>query len=546
MALLTLLVTAGVVSVLVAGHVTVQQQQAAAEDTRVEFAFREFDRVVDSVALGEGRVDQVDFDVDRSDATIQRRDDGRLRVVSGGTEIANVSLGAVEYRRGDDVYAYQAGGVWRGTGANATMVTPPQFSYREGTLNVQVPIVTGDGQLTDGPVTATKRGTRSSVNQVGYVEGRLVTVEIQSEYYAGWAEYLRERTNDVAVSVDHANQTVVLSLGRPLAKGSFDHGVYATGGAGGNVTVDADGGAGGIDGPVVAEGDVQTKSSTSIDGTVASNVDASLTEIDPVVERLVADAERNASVPRPDPFTETLDGGQTYYVDADVVSTGEDVDVDLAGGNVTLLVDGNLSFDGGDIHVTNGSAGTAFRVYTTGNFGLHNGIVGVSGHPEYVQVYGTSDMQVGFTGGSTEFYGLIYAPREETALAPGQPNEGVVGTASECDGWDTCLAQGNSNVVGAIVGGSTYVGQSTGLVYDTALVDQEPSLELERSLFPPAITFLHVSVHDVALEDGDTAGRVVLDHAAHGVDARTSLLVGEVAVPRGCRATTFMFAPRHQ
>ncbi|WP_439026510.1 DUF7289 family protein [Haloarchaeobius sp. DT45] len=503
------IVTIGVVSILVVGGLTLEQQQADSETKRIEYAFLELDHTVDSVALSDGGSGQIDFDLQSKDGTIRRENTGRITVRANGTEIANQSFGSIEYRRDDTVYAYQAGGVWRGAGDDATMVSAPQFHYRDGTLNLPIPVVSGDEHLSGGTIEATKTGTRSPVNRVGYIEGKLVTVEIQSEYYAGWAQYLRERTSDVAVSVDEPNETVVVKLGRPLIDGDFEQGVYATGGADGDVEVDANGNAGGITGPVKAEGNIDKKKSNSINGSEASNVASDLTEIDPAIERMVEAAKENASMPRPDPLDDELEDGETYYVDSDVVSSGDDIEVDLADGNVTLIVDGRISLEDADIEIDNPTSGSAFRVYSTGHFGLKNGEAGVEDHAEYLQIYGTSDMQVGFTGGHTEFHGTIYAPRDEPALGPSETNVATVDTKTKCDGWDVCIATGNSDIEGAIVGGPTYVGSSTGLTHDPSLVGTEPSLQLEDGLFPPPITFLHVSVHEVELDD-DEDERIVV------------------------------------
>ncbi|WP_438266704.1 DUF7289 family protein [Haloarchaeobius amylolyticus] len=513
MVLLIGLVTIGVVSILVVGGLTLEEQQQESETKRIEYTFLELDRTIDSVALSDDGSDQVDFALGSRDGTVHRENTGRITVTANGSELANQSFGSIEYRKGETVYAYQAGGVWRGTGNETVMVAAPQFHYRDGTLNLPIPVVSGEERLSNGVVKVRKNGTRSPVNRVGYVEGQLVTVEIQSEYYAGWAEYLRERTNDVAVSVDEANETVIVKLGRPLIDGNFAQGVYATGGAEGDVKVDANGNAGGITGPVKAEGDIDKKKNNSINGSEEPNVNADLTEIDPAIERKVEAAKDDPSMPRPNPLTEELDQGKTYYVDSDIVSTGDDIEVDLSGGNVTLIVNGSIALEDGDIEIDNPSPGTAFRVYTTGHFGMKNGQGGITGKAQHLQVYGTSDMQVGFTGGSTAFYGTIYAPRDEPALDPGETNVATIDTKTKCDGWDVCIATGNSNIEGAIVAGPTYVGSSTGLTHDPSLVGTEPTLQLEDGLFPPPITFLHVSVHDVRLDDGDEDERIVVEAA---------------------------------
>ncbi|MFC7194689.1 hypothetical protein ACFQL4_08535 [Halosimplex aquaticum] len=44
--------------------------------------------------------------------------------------LTNVTLGAVRYENGDHDIAYQGGGVWKGTEAGTTMLSPPEFHFR--------------------------------------------------------------------------------------------------------------------------------------------------------------------------------------------------------------------------------------------------------------------------------------------------------------------------------------------------------------------------------------------------------------------------------
>jgi hypothetical protein len=52
-------------------------------------------------------------------------------------------------------------------------------------------------------------------------------------------------------------------------------------------------------------------------------------------------------------------------------------------------------------------------------------------------------------------------------------------------------------VTGAIVTGPTLVGQSTAVEYDQGLVNIQPSLQLDHGLYPPPITYLHLSVYEI-------------------------------------------------
>ncbi|WP_439026509.1 DUF7289 family protein [Haloarchaeobius sp. DT45] len=509
--LLVGLVTIGAVSIIVVGGLTIQESKENTESMRIEQVFVELEQNVGSVALGEGANEVTDFDIRTREGAIHRKDTGRIEVYTENIDIANESFGSIEYRRGDTVYAYQAGGVWRGTGPDATMVSSPQFYYRDGTLNLPIPIVSGEERIESGIVEIRKNRTMSPINRVGYVEGELVTVRIHSEYYGGWADYLRERTSDRAVSVDHANETVEVKLGRPALNGDFKQGVYATGGDEGDIAVQS--GNAVIDGPVRAEGDINVTGAGEITGPALPNIESGLYELDPAIDLKIEGARNNTSVLNPNnPGNNiTMEDGNTYYYDGDIDLTSNDVRVDLADGNVTLVLNGSISLDDADLEIHNPTSDYAFRVYTNGNFGLHNGIAGYDNNSSRLQIYGTSDMQVAITGGSgTEFYGTIYAPRDRPAIDDDEQNAAALSSQNKCEGWDVCIVAGSSDIVGAIIGGPTKLEQNTRFTYDPSLSNIEPSLQIDDQLFPPPITFLHVSLHEVELDDGDDDERIVL------------------------------------
>nr|WP_267639666.1 hypothetical protein [Haloarchaeobius amylolyticus] len=509
--LLVAVVTIGAVSIVVVGGLTLEETREDTEDVRIEQVFVELEQNVNSVALGEGSSDQTNFDIRTREGAIHRKDTGRIEVYTQNIDIANESFGSIEYTRGETVYAYQAGGVWRGTGDDAVMVSPPQFYYRDGTLNLPIPIISGEERIDSGVVNIRKNRTMSPINRVGYVEGELVTVKIHSEYYGGWADYLRKHTSERAVSVDHANETVKVKLGRPILNGDFRQGVYATGGDEGDVTVQS--GNAVINGPVRAEGDVNVSGAGSITGSIESGIESGLYELDPAIEWKVEGARNNSSVLTPNnPGNNiTMENGSTYFYDQDIDLTSNDVRVDLSDGNVTLVLDGNISLDDADLEINNPTGDAAFRVYTTGNFGLHNAQAGYDNNSSRLQIYGTSDMQVAITGGSdTEFFGTIYAPRDYPAIDDDEENEAALSSQSKCEGWDVCVVAGSSNLVGAIIGGPTKLEQNTEFTHDPYLTNVEPSLQIDDQLFPPPITFLHVSLHEVELDDGDEDERLAL------------------------------------
>lgn len=514
-------VAAASVSLFVVGTATVDETRDTAQENQVENTFRQFNKDVSSVAFGRQKYRSMEFDIQDQTAAFRQENTGKIRVVVDGTEIVNKEVGALVYQNGGETIAYQAGGVWRGTGKESRMVSRPPVEYQNGSLTFPIPALDGDESVQAGQVDINKRKTESPVNNVGFVEGKLVTLYITSEYYQGWAQYFRTQTNDVAVEVDHSPPgdmgTVKVKLGQPVANGDFDNGVLATGGDDGDIVTDS--GNAGINGPVAATGEVTDGTGGITDSNPAENVESSLFELDAAIERKVNDAETNASIVGVDASSgTTLSSGNVYYDDDGVTLGGGSIDVDLSSGNVTLIVDGDVTLDGGDIDVDDAGTDNAFRIYSTGDFAMKNSFAGDTdtSSARHFQVYGTSEMLVAISGGSTEFVGTIYAPRNEPVLDDDEANPALLsggggngngngngngGGGNNCEGFDVCIVKGNSAVTGAIVGGPTRVSQSAQIDYDSSLSSVEPTLQLPGGVLPPPITFLKVSVHTVAVNN---------------------------------------------
>ncbi|MFC6953839.1 DUF7289 family protein [Halorubellus litoreus] len=509
-------VAAASVSLFVVGTATVDQTRDTAQENQVENTFRQFNKDVSSVAFGRQKYRSMEFDIQDQTAAFRQENTGQIRVVVDGTEIVNKQVGSLVYEKSGETIAYQAGGVWRGTGEESRMVSRPPVEYQNGSLTFPIPALDGDESVQAGQVDINKMKTESPINNVGFVEGKLVTLYITSKYYQGWAQYFRTQTNDVAVEVDHSPAgdvgTVKVKLGKPVANGDFEDGVMATGGDDGDISMGN--GDPGINGPVAATGDIDDPGN-DISGTKTPNKESDLYELDEAIDRKVDEVSSDGSVitVNPESGGASLGGGNTYY-DPNGFSlsdSGDDIVVDLSSGNVTLVVDGDMELTDGDIKVKNaGGTDYAFRIYSTGDFGMKNAFAGdyrdeTSGHSassaQHFQVYGTSEMLVGLQGGSTRFVGTIYAPRNEPALEDDEGNHALPSSEDDCEGWDVCVYKGSSAVKGAIVAGPTKFEQSAGMTYDTSLTDIQPTLELDDGVLPPPITFLKVSVHTVGVNN---------------------------------------------
>lgn len=223
-------------------------QESAALD-RGEHAMTRLDAGIAVVGLGETSSRSVNLGPSGAGQYAAEPDAGRIVVehvnyTSDKTEtIYDASLGEIYYENGGTTIAYQAGGVWRHQDNGTVMLSPPEFHYRDGTLTLPVlRVVSGGGA--GGPTSAFVERVRSAhkiypnrttleANGVGApyndtfaqyenpIRNGTVVVTVHSQYYKGWAEYFRERTEG-NVTLDHENESVSLELATIGDVGQFE------------------------------------------------------------------------------------------------------------------------------------------------------------------------------------------------------------------------------------------------------------------------------------------------------------------------------------
>jgi hypothetical protein len=247
------IVVAGTAVVVLLGGAALTDTQSQSELQRAEHSMTLFDSRTAMVALGDSPVQTVSFGQGsgtyRSDP-----DSGWLRVThanyseSGADEVFfNRSLGSVVYTNGRTEMAYQGGGVWRkDAGGSARMVSPPEFHYRGATLTLPIIRVQNDAVGAGGAQATIERVVESrrvfpnetaatpGVNEPGApyngtdrdytnpVANGTVNVTVQSDYYEGWAEYFRTRTNGQVTVFDNQERVRVTLVSLAGSIGSFE------------------------------------------------------------------------------------------------------------------------------------------------------------------------------------------------------------------------------------------------------------------------------------------------------------------------------------
>ena len=251
--LLALTITSAGVVVAIGSSALADVQQEATAD-RAAHAMTLLDARTAVVGLGEGSVQTVQLGRSGGGQYSSESESGWLRIrhrnyTDNETEtVYNASLGSVTYQTAETEIAYQGGGVWRYRDGGTTMVSPPEFHYRDQTLTLPVirvrssDTVTGNARATVRRSASTTRifpnETAATDDGVGApydedvdgatqqyhnpVRSGTVAVTVHSRFYEGWAEYFRTRTTG-NVSTDDSNRTATVVLETAGAVGVFPY-----------------------------------------------------------------------------------------------------------------------------------------------------------------------------------------------------------------------------------------------------------------------------------------------------------------------------------
>lgn len=453
---------------LVAGE-TITGVEHQSEEERVEGAVVELSQQLQTASSNGDISRSIDLEVGQ-DGAVVREETGVINVTSDALAddaIEDLTIGTVEYESDDGTtIAYEAGAVFREKGNETQVVSEPSIHYDTTTKTLTLPVVTaiGERELGSGDVTFAHNTTKT-FQEANVVEDESVTITIQSDYYRGWESFFRNQAGDAAVrDVDHENRTIEVEVGYIELESAYETGV--------TYSDDIDDFGGDFDG--------ETR-------------EGNMPEMDPVIDELVDNATSDPDADDLDVVSDskTLSEG-TYYADA--VELDETVTWQLDG-NATLVVDGDFEMQSGDAEwiVDPSDDDYALRVYVTGDFDFDNGEMkpdpsAVDAAADQLQVYGTSDMDVLFQGGT--FHGTMYAASDdwepENELAPGS-----------CNDYQVCFIS-NPEFDGGLVAHSVKSqAAAVDFEYDDTLEEGDFDAYPDAYNLPPQLTYLNVAHHEV-------------------------------------------------
>jgi hypothetical protein len=450
--LLFSIVILGAGVVLIFGAVAVADSQQSLSGDRAEKVLTQMDSEISMVALGRTnsqemefkRSDREQFSVNASAGTIN------ITTVGSGPDtviLPDTNLGAVVFERSETKITYQGGGVWRSdSGDGSAMISPPEFNYRDQTLTLPLVTISGDKSLSGNAVIRKDGPSRSHFPNAtkglsNPLEDEIVQVTVESEYHLGWKTYFDERTEG-DVKYTPSENRVSVNLTAPAVE-EFEHGAATT-----------------------SPTPPQSKKNGEIIGSTRTNIRSA--SVSQNVEDQIAACSSGCT-----DVGGTLSGTKpagTYFIDSD--REIDDTTFDTSGGDIDVVVDGDLSFNGGPEVEIVGDGRVTFYLNGSASFG-GNPEINTNGDPEDLLMLVHSSVDEIGENGSPQFTGYIYAPNSEFNIKGG-------GSVDE-------------NIVGGIVA-------ETIDVQNGVLKHVPPdNLQLELGTPTNVLTFLHISTNPVTI-----------------------------------------------
>ena len=381
------------------GGVALADLVEQAESDNVENGMSHLSSKISLVALGDADSQRFDLGMSREGTVSVRPEAGSITIsnMSGDSrdELFNSSLGAIVYEGGDRGIAYQGGGIWTKRSNTSRLTSPPEFHYRETTLTLPIIQVHGEGAIggqPSGRVTPVDVAQDAIPGVSTPLENGTIEIEIQSQYYQGWDEYLSTRTEG-ETTVYHENETVVSRLTVPDVV-TFDTAL----------SLQSD----------LGSGDIKGSAEVNPDGSWEENVAHRSAKplIDTKIEAARETNDNGGCLTESGIDGDCTISSGTYFIDEDTTLNGN-LDIDTTGGNVTIVVDGTFDIVNNEITVTDTETDNGVNYYINGSLqATGNAYVGTDGEDaESVRnVFYVGD---GFLDGGTgtiELDAIIYAP----------------------------------------------------------------------------------------------------------------------------------------
>lgn len=500
-----ILVGIGVASagfMIAVGASPIQDLQAEANEENYQGGFSSMGSNITNTAFsGDGGSQSIDVSFTGSEGSLDVQENSKVKISAvdpngNKNEILENELGNIQYEteNGTELY-YENGGIWSvHQSGGVERITAPEFHYRDETLTFPIIEVKAGDNSINNRIRATQDDSGRTTDQL-FIDEEIIEIQIDSPVYQGWGEYFEDEVEGSTVRYDHDNDIVYIQLGTASQHlDSFTDAALS----GGDIEIGGNNAE--IDGDATASETISDPDAVS--GNVNEGEEFDLLGMDNIIESRINSADTELS----SLGGETLTEG-TYVIGSETLQN-ETLTVDLSDGDVSLAVDGDLEIrNGSTINVINGEGDAKFETFVDGDVEM------ARGNPEWTVsdgesqrniLYASTDSRIQFSQ-NAEFDGVVYAPSTGTSGSSGSSNVGNNAPACQDENAALCLGV-NTEINGAVVSGSTHMGQNSKITYDEANLsdfDFETQLEDEKDN-RPELTFLHTSNTTLTIEDDNT------------------------------------------
>lgn len=469
--LLLSLVLIGAGTIIAFGAVAVSDSQNSLSADRAEKVMTQMDSEISMVALGRTNSQEMEFDrASASDFTVDG-EAGRINITTIGDNstviMPDTDLGAIVFERANTQVAYQGGGVWRSDSPNGSgMISPPEFNYRDQTLTLPLVTISGDRSLDggavvekDGPSTSYFPNPKKDENLSNPLEDEIVQVTVESRFHQGWKSYFETRTEG-AVTHEPAENRVSVNLTAP-AEVEFEHAAVTTSATPPKVNSGNGNGNG--------NGNGGNNYKKEIVGSTRTGVSAP--SVSPNVEAEIDNCTSGGDCTTITDLSSGTYTDSTYYSSGDLDVGSTSPTFDTSGGDISVVVDGELSFSGStDLDIVGDGQVRFYVNESVGLSGTPN--LNTGGDPQDLLVLVHSQADHVGDNGNIQMTGFVYAPNSDFDIKGGGNEKNVVGGV----------------IANTINVGNGYLEQSN---------PENFSLELGAPV--NVLTFLHISANPVTV-----------------------------------------------
>ncbi|MDQ2049730.1 hypothetical protein RBH26_04465 [Natronolimnohabitans sp. A-GB9] len=475
------IVAAGSIGILLIAGDMISNSQQQSEQEQVEQTFVELSKTM-SAAATDDTANKMRFNAGDHGAIV-KTEAGHINITGDNfDEPIDVTVGAIEYQGEDGTaIAYQAGGVFRGTGNETQIVSAPPLDYDVGTSTLTFPIieVENEGQIDSGDVSISHSNT-TTYQSATYAEQSTITVNITSEYCVGWENYFEQETRNTEGQViqetcnEGTDNSVEAKLGRfDISDGTFEDGIVT-----GEANIEGGGQHANLD---------------------LSESDQIYPQLDSEIGTMVDDAKDDNEITNLTNVSEEPVPEGKYFA-KEVV--GEEYTFDVSEGNTTLIVEGDIGDSSLAVEGTDNNT-NSLQIFSEGDLYYNSGHNSICAtdcsepiNSQALQIYGTSEMHVGMDGGNSDFEGVIYAPAGGNEFKEGYESDEIDSCGSQL-----CLQAAGDLHGSVVVSSATVKSAAPEGMYDPELENFSPTINPDSYVFPPHLTYLNIAEYKVDIED---------------------------------------------